>query len=164
MDFMKTFDARGAAETPVELELRNPATGEAITSDGKPCIVMIRGAASRSVQDGLRQEATERARKAKGKDGKTDTDPQMVSDLHDSACRSASRLITGFRNMQTADGKGARALTLDDVPAFLDLTFFSMAHALRKPDDETWHGPSFAQQIIDAATDDARFLARSATA
>lgn len=163
MDFFKAFDARSAAETPIELELRDPATGHVILNGSAPCIVQIKGAASRSVQEGLRQEALERARMAKaakGKDGAPDT--QLVADLHDNACKSAARLITGFRNMQTgtADGTGLRALTLDDVAAFLDLNFFSLGHALKKADDDDWRNPSFAQQILDAAADDARFLSQ----
>lgn len=165
MDFLKTYDARSAAETPITLELRDPATGDVIMNGDGPCMVMIKGAASRSVQEGLKQEALERARlakSAKGKDGQADT--QIVADLHENACRSAARLITGFRNMQTTGPNGLRDLTPDDAAGFLDLNFFSIAHALKQADDDGWRHPSFAQQILDAAGDDARFLAKRTSA
>lgn len=166
MDFMKAYDARGAAETPIELELRDPATGDVIMNGKKPCIVLIKGATSRSVQEGLRQEALERARKAKAANGGAGDEPEarVVADLHEDSIKSALRLIAGFKNIETGDGDGLRPLTLDDAQAFLDLNFFSMAHIMRKPGDDAWHGASFAQQIVDAATEDARFLRTRKTA
>lgn len=163
MDFLKDYDARGAAEIPVELELRDPATGDVIMNGKKPCVVLVKGASSRSMQESIRQEAAERARKIKDADGAGDDDKgdnQLVSDLHESTCKSAARLVAGFVNMQTRGPDGPRDLTLEDVPVFLDLNFFSLAHAIRKADDPAWRHPSFAQQIIDAATDDSRFLAK----
>lgn len=163
MDFLKSHDARSAAETPIEVELRDPATGEVIMDGAKPCIVLVKGAASRSVQESLRQDALERARKAKAaKAEKGEDDTRVIADLHADSIRAAARLVVGFVNMRTSDEKGEmRDLTVADVAAVMDLNLFSLAHAMRDPDDAAWRKPSFAQQVLDAASDDARFLSRS---
>ncbi len=61
-------------------------------------------------------------------------------------------------------GTGQRNLTIEDVPAFLDLTFISMKHLMRDPAKSEWTGPSFAQQIVDFGQDEANFLPVSASA
>lgn len=163
MDFLKQYDARGAAETARPLELRDQATGEVIENNGKPCIVMVKGASSRAVQAELRRDELERAKKAKAaaKTG-TQVDTNTAQDMHEATVKAALRLIVGFGNMQTTgeDGK-ARDLTVEDAPALLDLNFISMAHLMREKDVEHWTKPSFAQQILEFAQDDADFLAAS---
>ena len=166
MDFLKAFDARGAAETAREMELRDQSTGEIITNGGKPCIVLVKGASSRTIQAALREDEIARAKKAKAaKDAGGEVDTQTAEDLHQATCKAASRFIAGFKNMQTVgeDGK-ARDLTADDIPAFIDLTFISLPHLMREKGDDEWRKPSFAQQVLDFAQDDAAFLAKSAKA
>lgn len=166
MDFLKQYDARAAAENAREMELRDQSTGEIITNGGKPCIVLVKGASSRSIQAELRRDEIERAKKAKAaKNADGDVDTRTAEDLHETTCKAAARFIAGFKNMQTAgeDGK-ARDLTKDDAAAFCDLTFISMAHLMKDEDTKGWTKPSFAQQVLDFAQDDAAFLAKSATA
>ena len=163
MDFLKAYDA---AETAREMELRDQATGEVITSGGKPCIVLVKGQASRSIQASIRNDEIERAKKAKAaKDAGGEIDTQVAEDLHQTTSSAAARLIAGFKNMQTVgeDGK-PRDLTVEDVAAFVDLTFISVPHLMREPSDTTWRKPSFAQQVLDFAQDDAAFLPRSGKA
>lgn len=165
MDFLKAFDARGAAETAREMTLRDQETGEIITNGGEPCIVLVKGASSRSVQAAVREEelARAKAKAARKDDGQVDTN--TAEDLHKATCKAAARSIVGFKNIQTLGENGKpRDLTVDDVPAFLDLNFVSMAHLLRDKRDNEWRRPSFAQQVVEFAQDDAAFLGKSATA
>lgn len=166
MDFLKAFDARGAAETAREMTLRDQETGEIITNGGEPCIVLVKGASSRSVQAAVREEEVARAKAAKAAkndDGEVDT--RTAEDLHKATCKAAARFIVGFKNMQTVGENGKpRDLTADDVPAFLDLNFVSLPHLLRDKDDTQWRRPSFAQQVVDFAQDDAAFLSTSGKA
>lgn len=178
MDFLKAYDARSAAETPREMELRDQVTGEVITNNGKPCIVLVKGASSRTIQAALRNDEIARARKAQKASEDGEVDPNTMQDLHENTCKAAVRLIAGFKNMQSSgeDGK-PRDLTADDAAAFCDLTFISMAHLLRdtiapvrRPKEDVdayqarleafkaWKKPSFAQQVLDFSNDDARFL------
>lgn len=163
MDFLKAYDARTAAETARPMELRDQATGEVITNGDKPCIVMVKGSSSRAVQAQLRADEMDRAKVAKAaaaKGGSVDTNTAL--DMHEATVKSALRLIVGFANMQTAGENGkARDLTLDDAPALLDLNFISVSHLMRTKDAEGWTKPSFAQQVLDFAQDDADFLAAS---
>lgn len=180
MDFLKTHDARSAAETPIEYHLRFPSTGEPIFDGDKPCIVLLKGASSRSAQEAMRQEEMERIRTAKAAKGKPE-EAQAMEDLHKTLCKAAARFIVGFVNMQTTGEDGdMRAMTPEDAPAFLDLYFISVPHLMRAQnapkraageDDETfaarkeayaaeWLKPNFAQQIIEAAADDAAFLSK----
>ena len=105
---------------------------------------------------------------------------KTFEDIHQDLVTAAARLITGFSGVQRAGDDGAlRDLTTSaaDVKWFLDLNFVSLEHLLRKAaltkgEDETpadfadrqtayeaqWHKPSFAQQVLEAAQDDADFL------
>jgi hypothetical protein len=186
MDF-SAFDSRTAAEIPREMQVRAQQTGEPIASDAGPCIVLVKGAASRSLQSALKAEVAAQvaAAKAAKKKGEDDDDRSMAG-IHDGLVKAAARLITGFRNIQRkgADGK-LRDLTgsEEDVAWFLDLNMISTEHLLRHgavvkangEDDadfaarrdayvNAWHRPSFAQQVLDFAQDDANFLAKPATA
>lgn len=148
MDFLKTLDARTAAETPRELHLRHPATGEPIFDGELPCIVLVKGASSRTVQAAIREDEMAAMK------GGEKPDAQSLEDMHNRSVKAATRLIAGFVGMETE----GRAMTLDDAPKFLDLTLISVQHLMRKPGDGEWHRPSFAQQILDFAHDDANFL------
>lgn len=161
MDFLKDYDTRGAAETARPMELRDQATGQIITADGKPCIVLVKGASSRSAQAELRRDEIARAKAAKEAGGEPDA--RTAEDMHEATCKAATRFIAGFQNIQTVQDGKVRDLTLDDVPAFLDLNFISMPHLMRDKDSKGWTKPSFAQQVLDRAQDDADFLAKSTT-
>lgn len=162
MDFMKRYDARSAAEAVTEYQILDQETGDPISNGEKPCIVLLRGSAARSVQSAIREEEIAKMQAAK-KGAKPD--PQALEDLHRSTIKSAMRLIVGFKNMQTrgADGK-LRDLTIEDAEAFLDLTFISLPHLLRKAGDDEWTKPSFAQQIIEAGAQGDRFFKAASTA
>lgn len=148
MDFT-AFDARGAAETPRPYHLRHQITGEPIMDGDKPCRVLVRGASSRTVQELIRQQARDEM-KAKKADTTT---PQ---DLQDQINKAAARLIVGFENIS----RGDKPATVDDVAWFLDLTMVSLSHSRRATE---WHRPSFGQQVVDFATDDAGFLGNGST-
>lgn len=179
MDFLSKFDARTAAETPRPYHLRHQHDGSPIMDGDTPCIVLIKGAASRSAQAAIRAEEQERMKALKGAKTKEDQ-AQALEDLHQTLCKAAARFIAGFEGMQTTSDDGKpRPMDSRDVAKFLDLNFISMAHLLkaqnapvRQPDeaDEAfdarkaaheaeWTRPSFAQQILDAAQKDEDFLA-----
>ncbi|WP_442772684.1 hypothetical protein [Paenirhodobacter enshiensis] len=167
MDFLKSYDARGAAETARACILRDQQTGAEISIDGKPAIVWVKGASSRSAQAALRAEETERLRAAQAAAETAPENAKTAEDLHAQLCKAAKRYIAGFENLTTANPNGTeRAMGAEDIDAFLDLNFLSMAHLLRDKtkDDGGWLKPSFAQQILDFAQDDAAFLPGSATA
>lgn len=182
MDFSK-FDSRTAAETAREYHIRAQQTGEPISGEDGPCIVLIKGASSRSLQAALKAENAARVKAAKDAKVKDD-DGQSISDMHSGTVKAAARLITGFRGIQRPDGDGLRDLTAseDDVAWFLDLNLMSLPHLLRfnaltqiegeDPADfaarkasyaAEWHKPSFAQQVLDFAQDDSRFLPQTVT-
>lgn len=116
MDFSK-FDNRAAAEAGVRHELVDPDTGEAITNDeGKPCAVIVRGVASRTVQAAIRARQKARVKKADGKKA----EDRIMEDVHDEMCDAAAPLIVSFENV---DRDGKPCVAPDDVEWFLDLTF-----------------------------------------
>ncbi|WP_339109268.1 hypothetical protein [Thioclava sp. GXIMD4216] len=117
MDFTK-FDSRSAADTPARLHLKDPANGEPLFADAgrtKPCIVLVRGTESRSVQAALR--ALQRA-KLKDKP-KKDEEVRSLEDLHGQMVDSAVPLVTGFENI--ARGEAALTTSEDDLRWFLNL-------------------------------------------
>lgn len=183
MDFLKDFDAVSAAEQTTPLEIRNQATGEVITRDGDPCIVLVKTLQCAAVVEIDRQEKREAMAEAMRRD---DVDPGFDLDqIEARARRKAAALIGGFENMATVGPDGQpRPLTVDDAEAFVALNRFSEAHMWRKvlpvtrSDGETddafaarkaeidaaWLEPSFAQQIIDYAEALPRFLGGCASA
>ena len=181
MDFLSKFDSRTAAETPRPYHLRHQGNGEPIIDGDTPCIVLVKGAASRSAQSAIRAEEQERMKALKGARNKAE-ETQALEDLHQTLCKAAARFIAGFEGMQTAGDDGQpRAMDERDIAKFLDLTFISLPHLMkaqnapqRQPDEDDasfearkaaheaeWTRPSFAQQIIDAAQEDADFLANA---
>ena len=179
MDFLNTFDVRSAAEKPIPLHLRHQSSGAPIMDGDTPCIVLVKGASSRSAQAAIRAEEQERMRALK--EAKTDADQaQALEDLHQTLCKAAARFIAGFQGMQTTGEDGnPRAMDSRDITRFLDLTFISLPHLMkaqnapvRQPGEDQaafdarkaahsaeWTRPSFAQQVLDAAQRDEDFLA-----
>jgi hypothetical protein len=190
MDFLKDYDSRAAAEKLIEYKLRDQKTGEVITNGKKPCIVLIRSTMSEEILAADRAEKnaamTEAFRRARAKKNGNDHDEADVefdwSKVESQINNRAEKLIAGFRNMQTADGEGVRDLTEDDAAAFVALNRISEDHHWRrviplvKNDDETddefttrkrrieaeWLQPSFAQQVVDEASEHADLLGKRA--
>lgn len=173
------LNARAEAEAPREYHLRYQHNGKPIMDGDTPCIVLVKGASSRSVQAAIRAEELERIKALKGAKTKAE-ETQSLEDLHQALCKAAARLIVGFKGMQAMGEDGQpRAMELRDVPRFLDLNFISLPHLMkaqnapvREPDEDDeayedrvaahearWLRPSFAQQIIDFASQDENFLA-----
>lgn len=183
MDFSQ-FDSRTAAETAIQYQLRQQHDGAPIFDGDKPCVVLVKGVAARSIQAAVRAEAQARMKAQKGTKGTKEEEARAVEDIQGDLITAAARFVTGFQNIQRTDpdtGK-LRDLTAseDDVKWFLGLNMISLPHLLRntaltKTDDESiaafaerqaeysarWHKPSFAQQVLDAAQDDAGFLSRT---
>lgn len=142
MDFTQ-FDARKAAETPRELQLRHPVTGELLYGDGearkKPCLVKVLGTESREAQAALRA-----VQKAKVKGDKASSKEQSLEDLHELMVDAATPLIKGFENVM----RGAKPATLDDVGWFLNLQLINGQEGEK----------SFVEQITAFATSRSSFL------
>ena len=177
MDFSK-FDSRSATEKARRVVIRDQDTGEPVMSGDIECCMFLRGISSRSVQEAIRNDQAARMKSARNK--AESTAAQTYADMHNEQIEAAARLITGFYGVQrpSDDGK-LRDLTAapEDIRWFLDLNFMSVPHLLRETaitrDSwesvadftarkraylEEWHKPSFAQQALDAAQDDADFL------
>lgn len=185
MDFSK-LDSRSAAEIPSRMPILQQTTGEPIMDGKKPCYVLVKGVSSRSAQAQMREEEAARMKSAKGRKGKGDDD-EWSRDLQKSLAESAARFVAGFENVQRPDATTGELRDLtnspEDVAWFFDLNFISLPHLLRgdgsgitRKDDETedefaarkdaemaaWLKPSFCQQVIDWARDDANFLGQAA--
>jgi len=130
MDFNQ-FDSRAAAETPRELHLKHPVTGEPMFDGDKPCIALVLGSESRTVQTATRAKA-----KAALSDKPGD------KDIGDDLAATAKPLITGFKNIS----RGNKPATLEDVDWFLGLQI------------PNGNELSFVEQVITFATDRAKFL------
>lgn len=171
MDFSK-FDTRTAAETARPLHLRHQFDGPSgekagdpiNTPDGLPCLVWIKGNASRSIQSAIREEqrvALLEAKKAKGSNNET----RAMEDLHEGTIKSAARFIDRFENID--GGSGPLESTEDDKRWFLDLTFFSLDFLMnqgKEDDSDRWKHPSFAQQILHETIKGEAFLDNSSRA
>lgn len=161
MDFNK-FDSRARAEAGVPMPILDPNTGEAITDGGKPCLVIVRGTASRSMQAKMR-EKQKAAMAKKPKDGEDD-EARVMEDIHMQLCEAAAPFIVGFENME----RDGRPMTVEDAEWFLDLSFPEMGAKEDengdmlmgkdgKPSFEMKNNP-FAKQIGDYAGKQANFL------
>lgn len=163
MDFSQ-FDMRSKAEAGAPLHLLHHETGEPIMAGkGKPCRVLVRGAASRSAQAQIRERQKARMTALKGK--KAD-DSRVMEDIHNDLIEAAAPYIVGFDNID----RGDRPLTTepDDVRWFLDLTFPLMGakededgnavtNAKGEPVFEFKNNP-FAKQIAEFASEQANAL------
>ena len=123
MDFNSTYNSREAAEAGTPMQILDPWTREPIMDGDKPCRVIVRGTASRSMQAKMRakQKAAMMAKKAKG-DKDEDEEARVLEDVHIQLCEGAAPFIVGFENVS----KGAKPATADDAEWFLDLTFPEM--------------------------------------
>jgi hypothetical protein len=122
MDFNSNYNARDAAEKGTPMQLMDPWTGEPIMDGDKPCRVIVRGTASRSMQAKMRakQKAAMMSKKAKGDDA--DDEVRVLEDVHMQLCEGAAPFIVGFENVS----KGDKPATAEDAEWFLDLTFPEM--------------------------------------
>ena len=164
MDFSK-FDSRAVAEAGQPMQIVDQWTGEPIMDGDKPCRVIVRGTASRSMQAKLRakQKAAMMSKKAKGDDAEED-EARVMEDVHMQLCEGAAPYIVGFENVS----KGDKPATADDAEWFLDLTFPEMGVKTDKdgnqvvgsdgsPVFELTNDP-FAKQVGDFASKQANRL------
>ena len=122
MDF-NTQDARAHAEAGSAMQIMDPWTGEPMMSGDKPCRVIVRGTASKSVQAAMRakQKAAIMSKKAKG-DTADDDEARVMEDVHMQLCEGAAPFIVGFENVLN----GTKPATAEDAMWFLGLTFPEM--------------------------------------
>ena len=149
MDF-NSQDARSAAEIPRALHIKAPGGEPIMNGDGKPCLVYIIGASSKSVQNAIRDEQRGKMKAPDAADG-----PKTLEDYQANAVAAASRVITGFENIY--DGTRP-AKAPEDVAWFLGMNMLQIAI---DPESKKLLRKSFAQQVLEAAGDDAAFLAAS---
>ena len=125
MDF-NTQDARAHAEAGSAMQILDPWTGEPMMSGDKPCKVIVRGTASKSVQAAMRakQKAAMMSKKARTLGDKPDDEDEarVMEDVHMQLCEAAAPFIVGFENVLNGD----KPATADDAMWFLDLTFPEM--------------------------------------
>ena len=119
MDFSK-FDSRAQAEIGTPMQIMDPWTGEPMMDGDKPCRVIVRGTASKSMQAKMREKQKLAMAKKKPKDG--DDDARVMEDVHNQLCEGAAPFIVGFENV----AKGDKPATAMDAEWFLDLTFPEM--------------------------------------
>ena len=155
MDF-NTQDARKAAEVPRALHIKTPAGTPINSADGKPCLVYIIGASSKTVQNAIRDDARAKMKAADpvpvAGEPKPPEPDLTLEDYQAQAVAAASRLITGFENI---DNGNRPAKAPDDVAWFLGLNMLQIA---TDPESKKLLRKSFAQQVLDAAGDDTAFL------
>lgn len=141
MDFSK-FDSRKASETPRELQLEDPVTGEKLFADAekkKPCLVLVIGSESATAQAALRE-----LRKSKVADEAKAEDEQSIEGLHGTLVVTAKPLIRGFKDV----ARGDRPATLDDLDWFLNLQLLNGREKEK----------SFVEQIVAFATSRSNFM------
>ncbi len=125
MDFTQ-FDNRDRAERGAWLHLVHPVTGEPLYDDDdkdKPCRVLVRGAASPTIQKVMRRkmlEDFERERKLSKDKIEEQRRVQVMEDTHRRLVEGAAPFVMEFENVQR-DGRPATAP--DDVEWFLNLVF-----------------------------------------
>ena len=121
MDFNK-FDSRAKAEAGTAMQIMDPWTGDPMMDGDKPCKVILRGTASKSMQAKMRakQKAAMMSKKTKGKDD--DEEARVMEDIHNQLCEAAEPYIMGFKNVNNGD----RPATADDAMWFLNLSFPEM--------------------------------------
>lgn len=159
MDFSK-FDNRTPAENGLPMDVKDPDTGEIVTHEGQPCQVIVRGTASKTIQDSIRRQQQEQMAKPKPKEGESQEEEKarVLEDVHESLVTQAIPFVAGFVNIERPDGRGTRPLTADedDVRWFLGLTFPTLGLAAEKDEKgeskfEMKNEP-FAQQVLTFAS------------
>lgn len=137
MDFSQ-FDQRGRDEAGTPHPILHPDTGEPIIdTDGKPCLVLVRGPTAPSVV------AAENARNKAGLFTVEDAKGMTIGEMHDRAVAVALPFIAGFENVLKADGS---PFTEADAPYFL-----SMNMPVIKFEDGavSMENKPFAEQILE---------------
>lgn len=182
MDFLNS-DSRTAAETPTRMAILQQRDGDPIMDGKKPCVVLVSGASSRSMQAKLREEESARMKTTKGKSRKSKSD---TVDFQKQLSEAASRFVVGFEGVERPDPDTGKLRDLTNSPAdlawFFDLNTISLAHLMRgdgggiiQNEDESedefdwrygsemakWLKPSFSQQVIDCAREDDNFLGKA---
>ena len=158
MDFSK-FDSRAQAEVGSPMQIMDEWTGEPMMDGDKPCMVIVRGASSPTMQAKMRaaQKAALMSKKAKGKD--EEAAPLVMEDTHNQLCESAAGFIMGFENVSRGDVPA----TADDAMWFLNLTFPVMG--LKERDDDVQEfemkNTPFAIQVANHASGQAKQLGNS---
>lgn len=168
MDFSNRND-QDLAERGAELRLVDPVTREPLGPDDKPCIVIVRGSASRPIQQILRQKqkaakAAEMVRRAdKVKASKEDADDglECMEDVHERSIEHALPFIIGFKNitMGGVDPSGDEKLTADllrtSFPSMRPLVDDNGTHLLDDKGVPRFEMATitFAQQVSDFAQD-----------
>lgn len=122
MDF-STYNSCANAEAGAPMEIKDPYTGEVIKKDGEAARVFVRGVASKTMQDIMREK-----QKAAMMAEKSENEVRVMDDIHNQLCEAAAPFVVGFENV---DFEG-KALTGSpkDVMTFLKLTFPDMGQKL----------------------------------
>lgn len=144
---LKQFDQRGAAEKGSAFILLDPDTNEPIVDDSGAAEIILRGAASKSVQERLRQTQIELMN--------SDEDQAVVmEDVHQGMIDAALPFVIGFNNVEI----GGVTLTgsEEDVRRFLDMTFPRMG--VDEDGNPKLMNNPFAKQVIDNASNYSAFL------
>tara|TARA_R110002020_G_scaffold95937_10_gene230127 strand:+ start:7860 stop:8369 length:510 start_codon:yes stop_codon:yes gene_type:complete len=121
MDFNQ-FNTRAHAEAGTPMQIVDPWTGEPMMDGDKPCRVIVRGTASKSVQAAMRAKAKAAMMSKKAKGDDADEEARVMEDVHMQLCEGAAPFIVGFENVKNGD----KPATADDAMWFLDLTFPEM--------------------------------------
>lgn len=156
MDFNQ-FDSRSQAETGTPMQIVDQWSGKPMMDGDKPCRVIVRGTASKTVQASMR----EKQRAALLVEGKTEI--QVMEDIHNQLCEASAPFIAGFENVKN----GEKPATAADAEWFLNLTFPEMGDTTKdgepvlddegKPVSGMINNP-FSKQIGEHVADQRRIL------
>lgn len=157
MDF-NAFDSVSAAEKGAECHIKHPATGKPLydnpenpfEDNGKPCIVIIKGAEAPSVREARRALQKARAQAAEGEEASADAADLTFDELHDRMVETLVHQIDGFKNINNGD----KAATKKDAVWFLNLNRFNAQS------DEK----SFAEQLGEFSSKRANYLGNASAA
>ena len=96
MDFNQ-FNTRAHAEAGTPMQIVDPWTGEPMMDGDKPCRVIVRGTASKSVQAAMRAKAKAAMMSKKAKGDDADEEARVMEDVH-----MQPRSSSGSRTSRTA--------------------------------------------------------------
>jgi len=120
MDFSK-FDSRAQAEIGTPMQILDVWTNEPMMDGDKPCRVIVRGTASKTMQAKMRAKQKAAMMSKKDKGDKDDV-ARVMEDIHNQQCEAAAPFIVGFENVS----RGDKPATAEDAEWFLDLSFPEM--------------------------------------
>lgn len=167
---ISAYNTRARAEAGTFVPLKDPYTGEPIGTDEDAPGFVIRGVASKTVQDAL----AEAQRKAKRTKNKAQDDKAVMEALHQQTIESAMKYIITAKNLDI-DGKPVDA-DKGKIRAILDYTFPELAGVkdddgnavmmtIQNDDGKDVQIPkmevtnkTFAMQVTEAAEDTQAFL------